>query len=118
MSALRDALGDLPEAVFADLLESDDAYRIVVDLPGATAETVDTRLEGGRIQVEARRAKDVPPEFEYRTEERSLFLDFELPVPPDATADEAVATIDRGVLELTLPKLTGATEVTIPVDER
>ena len=118
MSALRDALRDLPDAVFADLLESDDAYLIVVDLPGATAETVDARLEGGRLYVEARRAKDVPPEFEYRSEERSLFLDFELPVPDDATAENAEATIDRGVLELELPKHVSTAETTIPVDER
>ena len=45
MSALRDALRDLPDAVFADLLESDDAYLLVIDLPGATAETVDVRVE-------------------------------------------------------------------------
>lgn len=118
MSVLRDALADLPETVFADLLESDDAYLIVADLPGATAETVETRLEGGQLHVEARRRKDIPPEFEYRSEERSLFLDFELPVPPDATADEAVATMDSGVLELTLPKQTTPAETTIPVAER
>jgi len=32
MSALRDALRDLPDAVFADLLESDEGYVLVVDL--------------------------------------------------------------------------------------
>ncbi|MEF8790912.1 MAG: Hsp20/alpha crystallin family protein, partial [Haloarculaceae archaeon] len=29
MNALRDALRDLPDAVFADLLESEDAYLLV-----------------------------------------------------------------------------------------
>ena len=82
MSALREALGNLPEAVFADLLESDEAYRVVLDLPGVTADTVDVTAEGGRLRIEARRDKDVPTAFRYVTEERSLFLDTELPLPP------------------------------------
>ncbi len=104
MSALREALRDLPDAVFADLLESETAYLLVVDLPGATAETVEVTVQGGRVNVEARREKDVGHEFRYLTEDRSLFLDAELPLPPDATEAGAEATVERGVLELRLPK--------------
>ena len=101
---LREALGDLPETVFADLLEDDDAYLLVVDLPGATADTVDVTVEGGRLTIEARREKSVPREFRYLSEERALFLDAELPLPPDATGADAEGSIERGVLTLTLPK--------------
>jgi HSP20 family molecular chaperone IbpA len=101
---LREALGELPEAVFADLLESDDAYRLVVDLPGVTAETLDVTVTAGRLRIEARKAKDVPREFSYLSEERALFLNAELPLPPDATGADAEGSIDRGVLTLTLPK--------------
>lgn len=117
MSALRDALRDLPEPVYADLLESEEAYILVVDLPGATAETVDVRVERGRLVVEARREKDYPVAFEYVEEDRSLFLDVELPLPPDATGSGAEGTVDRGVLELRLPKQTAAPSTTIPIDE-
>lgn len=101
---LREALSDLPETVFADLLEDDDAYLLVVDLPGATAETVDVTIEGGRLTIEARREKAAPRDFRYLTEERALFLDAELPLPPDATGADAEGSIERGVLTLTLPK--------------
>ena len=104
MSALRDALRDLPEAVFADVLESDDAYLLVIDVPGVTAETVEASVEGSKLRVEARREKDVPIEFDYVEEERSLFLDLELPLPPDVSGAEATGTIERGALELELPK--------------
>ena len=60
---LREALGDLPETVFADVLESDDAYLLVVDLAGATADTVDATATDGRLHLEARREKDVPAEL-------------------------------------------------------
>jgi HSP20 family molecular chaperone IbpA len=118
MSALRDALRDLPDAVFADLLESDDAYLLVVDLPGVTADTVDVAVEGSKLQIEARREKNLPAEFQYRTEDRSLFLDADLPLPPDATDAGADATVDRGVLELRLPKRgTETTGTSIEVTE-
>ena len=117
MSALRDALRDLPDAVFADLLESEEAYLLVVDLPGTTAETVDVSVERGRLRIEARREKALPPEFRYVRENRSLFLDAELPLPPDVTGADASGEIDRGVLELTLPKREATPERTIPVED-
>ncbi|MFB6152195.1 MAG: Hsp20/alpha crystallin family protein [Haloarculaceae archaeon] len=116
MSALRDALEDLPEAVFADVLESEDAYLLVVDVPGVTAETVDARVDGSRLRIEARREKAAPPEFEYVEEERSLFLDVELPLPPGVTGADAEGSLDRGVLELRLPKAAATPETEIPVD--
>ena len=117
MSALRDALRDLPDAVFADLLESDDGYVLVVDLPGATAETTEVLVEDGRIEVEGRREKAVPDGFEYVREDRPLFLDAELPLPSDADGAGADAEIDRGVLEISLPKRERDVSRTIPVDD-
>ncbi|WP_275739916.1 MULTISPECIES: Hsp20/alpha crystallin family protein [unclassified Halorhabdus] len=117
MSALRDALSDLPDAVFADLLESESAYLLVIDLPGATADTVDAQTEGHRLSIEARRAKDVPTDFEYVAEDRSLFLDVELPLPPDVAADGISGAVDRGVLEITLPKMSEAETEPIPIED-
>lgn len=117
MSALRDALRDLPETVFADLLESEDAYLLVIDLPGATAETVDVSVSAGRLQIEARREKDLPREFRYVKEERALFLDAELPLPPDATGADADGTVSRGVLELHLPKAGATPETVVPIED-
>ena len=116
MSALREAMRDLPDAVYADLLEGEDAYLLVIDLPGTTADTVDARVESGKLVIEARREKAAPPEFQYVSEERSLFLDAELPLPPDATGSGAEGTVERGVLELHIPKQSAAPETTIPID--
>jgi len=117
MSALRDAVRDLPASVFADVLESDDAYLLVVDLPGVTAETLDVSVEGGKLVIEAQREKDVGYEFRYVEEDRSLFLDAELPLPPDATGQGAEGTVDNGVLELRLPKAGATPETKIPVED-
>jgi len=104
MSALREALRDLPDAVFADLLESEDDYLLVVDLPGVTRETVDVTVEDRQVRIEARREKAVPTEYRYVREDRSLFLDAELPLPPDAASEGAAASMERGVLSLRIPR--------------
>lgn len=116
MDALREALRELPEAVFADLQEAEDAYLLVVDLPGASADTTELRAEGGRLQVEARREKALPEEFRYVREDRPLFLDAEVPLPPDAVGDEAEATIHRGVLEVRVPRQAARTGEPIPIE--
>lgn len=117
MSALRDAIQELPETIFADLLESEDAYLLVVDLPGATAETTEVMAEPARIEIEARREKTSPAGFQYVREDRPLFLDAELPLPPDCVGDAAEAEMNRGVLELRLPKRDAAGRKEIPIDE-
>lgn len=113
MRSLREALRDLPDAAFADLLESEEDYLLVLDLPGVTAETLDVTAEGGLLRIEAYREKDVPEGFTYRREERPMFLDADLPLPPDATAEGASARIEGGVLEVTLPKGGPTTEIEV-----
>ena len=117
MSALREALDELPAVVFADVLESEAAYVLVLDLPGVTAETVELSFERHILSVESKREKTVPDEFEAVAEGRADELTFELPVPRDANGSDAVATIERGVLEITLPKRTEPSTTTIPVTE-
>lgn len=112
---LREALGELPETVFADLLESEDGYLLVIDLPGTTAETVEVTVDEGRLAIEARREKSFADAFEYVAEERVLFLEAELPLPPDATGADAAGHIDRGVLTLKLPKSDAAGGGRVPV---
>lgn len=116
MSALRDALRRLPRPVHADLRESPSAYLLTLDLPGATPATVEASVAGGRLHVEASREKDVPRGFTYLAEDRRLFLDADLPLPPDATGAGAEGTVERGILELKLPKHDASPAATIPIE--
>ncbi len=104
MSTLRSALSGLPDGVFADLYDRDEAYLVVIDVPGATRDSVDLRIKGGRATVDVTRPKDIPEGFEYLTEERPVFLDVTFPLPPDVKEDEVSATMNRGVLEIRLPR--------------
>lgn len=117
MSALREALEGLPDAVFADLLESDEAYLLVVDVPGVTADTVDVHVGDGMLHIEARREKATPESFQYVDESRSLFLDTDLPLPPEVRNATAETVVDRGVLEVTLSKHSEDGSHDIPVED-
>lgn len=116
MSPLHKALRDLPDPVFADVLESDREYLLILDLPGAAPETTEVNAELGRLTIEARRDKDLPSGFHYRRENRSLFLDAQIPIPPDAVGRNAEAVMDRGVLEIRLPKREHESGGTIPIE--
>ena len=118
MATLRNALRDLPDPVFADLLESEKAYLLVVDLPGVSAETLDVRREGAHIRIEARREKNLPMAFRYLREDRPLFLDVDLPLPPDAAVEGAGGELDGGTLTLRLPKRGVTEETRIPITTR
>ncbi|UWG48715.1 Molecular chaperone (HSP20 family) [Halanaeroarchaeum sp. HSR-CO] len=115
MTGLSDALASVPEAVFADLLESDDAYLLVFDLPGVEADGLDLTVRDNRLTIEAIREKTVPDDFWFREEERALYLDADLPLPPDAAGNQATADLDAGVLEVTLPKVSGR-ETPVPIE--
>jgi HSP20 family molecular chaperone IbpA len=104
MKSIREALEALPDALFADLLESADAYLIVLDIPGATAETLEVRADETRLEIEASREKAVPDGFEFRSEGRPLFFDATIPLPPSVSGEAVSARIDKGVLEIELPK--------------
>lgn len=115
MSALRDALGNLSEDVFFDLLESDEAYLLVLDVPGVTADTLDLSVDEDRISIDAHSEKEPAGDYRYLEENRPLFFEVDLPLPADAVGSEAEASVERGVLELTLPKTSPGGETAIDV---
>ena len=78
----------------ADILETDDGFRLLLDLPGVQPGDVDVRFEGGELEVNARRAGRLTGAFarSFRVSER-------------IAADRITADLRHGVLTLTLPKV-------------
>lgn len=113
MTSLRETLTEVPDAIFSDLLESPDAYLLVVDLPGATPESTTITPGDGKIHVEAARVQPAGDPIQMG---RPATLELELPVPGDADVTAASATLVRGVLELTIPKV-DTTTTQIPVED-
>jgi len=74
-----------------DMYESREEYLVVVDVPGASRDSLNVRIEGGALSFELREGETV-------LVSRSLKL-------PDAVDDERVsADVRNGVLTIHLPK--------------
>jgi len=91
----------------ADVLESDDAYLVVFDAPGAEGTDVQVRFLDGAVEVRVDRFRPFHEGFDMRFPGRGLALDGEVQLPEGAAVDPdgASATLtDRGTLEVHLPK--------------
>ena len=90
-----------------DLLESDDAYLVVFDAPGATRSDVQVRFVDGEVTVRIDRFRDFHEGFEMRFPGRGLSLTGSVRLPEEASveAESANATLsDNGTLRIRIPK--------------
>ena len=92
----------------ADVFESEEAYLVVFDAPGATASDIQVRYAGDAVEVRVDRFREFHDGYEMRYPGRGLALDGRVDLPGDADVDpdEATATLrEDGTLEVTVPKL-------------
>ncbi|MFB6304932.1 MAG: Hsp20/alpha crystallin family protein [Haloferacaceae archaeon] len=104
----------------SDLLESDDAYLVVFDAPGATRSDVQVRFVEGEVQVRIDRFRDFHEGYEMRFPGRGLSLDGSVTLPGDAAVDAegASATLaDSGVLKVRVPKVEPDAAAEVAVEE-
>lgn len=91
----------------SDLLESDDAYLVVFDTPGATASDIQVRYVDDRVEVRVDRFREFYEGFEMRYPGRGLSLDGSVTLPGDADVDPATARAtlkSNGTLHVRVPK--------------
>jgi HSP20 family protein len=89
-----------------DVIEDKDAYHFYFEMPGLERESLDARVEGGRLLVEAERKRpEWPQEIEVHITERGygkIHRTFQL--PNDVSRDQIKASYKDGVLEVTVEK--------------
>lgn len=100
---------ELPAAVRArmDVVDRNDRFEVLVDLPGVKKEDIQVTVEGPRVAIaaETKSAKEEKEGDRVLHSERyaaSYARTFELPV--EVTEEGAEASFENGVLKLTLPK--------------
>ena len=92
------------------MLESEDAYLVVFDAPGAEREDVQVRYDGTEVGVRVDRFREFQDGFEMRVPGRGLSLSGEvtLPAGADVDIDAAEATLtENGTVRVHVPKRTG-----------
>lgn len=89
-----------------NILEGENDFRIVADLPGVRNEDLDISLEDDVLTIKAERDLEVPEGYQPRRREmvgKAVFRrSFTLGTGVDT--DNAAARLDQGVLTITLPK--------------
>lgn len=87
----------------ADMLESDDEFLVLINVPGCDEGDIDLRFVKGNLKVKAER--EVEHEgYTLVSEGLPKRIAETVPVPAEVEVDDAEATYDNGVLRVRLPK--------------
>jgi HSP20 family protein len=92
-------------APHADVHETAEAIRVVVDLPGYASDSINIEFEKDVLSIQAERKRDAETSKTLLVSERGFGKarrTFGIKVPVDA--DRISATYEHGVLTVTLPK--------------
>ncbi|RTZ58552.1 MAG: hypothetical protein DSZ33_05735 [Gammaproteobacteria bacterium] len=91
-----------------DIVEQDDAYKIIVDLPGVTQDDIDVTVHEGVLTINAeRKAENIEKDDQgrvIRQERRYGKYIRSVKLAQDVQEDKVEAKYKDGVLELVLPK--------------
>jgi len=89
-----------------DLVETDDAYRIHLDVPGMSKEDMTINLQNNTLTVSGKRtAEETHEDDEYVRVERTFGNFHRTFTLPDAVdAENIEATYENGVLNISVPK--------------
>ena len=99
-----------------DLLETDDAYLIYVDLPGVNRDEVTITFENGTLQVSGERVQPEHKDAQYHRMERwhgRFFRSFNL--GQNVNPDKIKAHFENGVLVIEAPKTEESKPVRIKI---
>lgn len=100
--------GSFGPSVSADVIDTDDTIEVAVDVPGFEREDIDLTLGDGRLHIAAEHEhteEESDPSTRYIRKERShTSINRSIRLPDTVVEDEATATLQNGVLTVTLPK--------------
>jgi len=99
-----------------DVIEADDHYLVLLDLPGVSRDSLDVELDGSRLIVRGERNSGHPAGGKVRTGERAhgsfkrVFL-----LPSQVHGDQVEAHLDNGVLQVKVPTAGKARRIKVDV---
>jgi HSP20 family molecular chaperone IbpA len=94
----------------ADVYENEAEYLIQLDVPGASAESINVQVLGTELRIRAEQAS-----VERDTHATLAAFEREISLPGEIDADSASAQLKNGVLEIRVSKSASSRRVKIPV---
>ena len=98
-----------------DVVVTDEAYLLWVDLPGVRAEEVRVVAEDGALVIRGEKRTDEARGRTLRSERRFGQFVRVLPLPSDADVTSASARLEKGVLQISIGRRPRGGRVEIPV---
>lgn len=88
-----------------DIVESEEEYKIMLDLPGLTKKEINIALKDNVLSVKGERSESLSEEESYRRQERrSGVFSRSFALPENVNAAETNAYFRSGVLTISMPK--------------
>jgi HSP20 family protein len=88
----------------ADVSETDDAYVVEVDLPGANRDQIDIQVQDRELVITGEIPESEQEGRRHRRSRRTGRFEFHTYLPGDVNADNVNAQLSDGVLTVTVPK--------------
>ena len=100
-----------------DLLETDDAFRLRLDVPGMTKDDITINLQNNTLTVSGERTSERTNEEEEYVRVERAFGNFHrtFTLPDAVDPDRVEATYDEGVLTINVPKTEKSTRRQIEI---
>ncbi|KPK38303.1 MAG: heat-shock protein Hsp20 [Gammaproteobacteria bacterium SG8_47] len=101
-----------------DVIDRDDEVLVKAELPGVDKDDVEVSMSGNTLTIKGstkREQKEEKGDY-YRCEISGGSFARTLTLPTDVDGEKAKAKFERGVLELTLPKIEGSKRRSIKID--
>jgi HSP20 family protein len=93
-----------PWIPLADVSETDDAYVVEVDLPGANRDQIDIQVQDRELVITGEIPESGQEGRRHRRSRRAGRFEFHTYLPGDVNADSVNAQLSDGVLTVTVPK--------------
>ena len=92
-----------------DMTEDDNAIRVNVEVPGIDEKDIEISLTNDTLTIKGEKKEEAEHKDEecYCSERSYGSFTRVLPIPTDVDVDKVEATYNKGVLNITLPKLAG-----------
>ena len=88
-----------------NLIENGDNFEVQAEVPGISKDDLNIKIQGNYLEISGNRSVDTPDGYKvHRNERGDSTFSRSFTLPDEVDADKVEATLENGILYLTLPK--------------
>ncbi|KAI8997044.1 small heat shock protein, partial [Pilobolus umbonatus] len=99
-----------------DLYETDEGFKLTVDLPGVEKEDIELGIKDNTLNLSAKVNMTEEEGKPYFNERKATKYQRMVPLPCSVEADEIEAKLENGLLSVYIPKTTPSTNKSITIE--